>query len=261
MYVSVIPYTYDAIWYSIIQNIQYILQNPKVHSELSTEKWSPVSSHRKPWRLTWPPSHPPKLLVLLLPVGPARCQKSPSYWKSVGVVILFFHAGWNNHTLKPRFSALFLGKQKLYDWNLGTLRERSHANRQRQMKALGPSRKIHEKICTVTRCESNSLPSFHLCVFTLVWFSKNALKIKRSSKSEALVSVILQSSVSKSTHLLTKKNEVIFQGTFRGHTIVPFRPQGDIHFLPSWKACRFFVVEKVWLAQVASQFETTETRQ
>ena len=122
------------------------------------------------------------------------------------------------------------------------------------MKALGPSRKIHEKICTVTRCESNSLPSFHLCVFTPVrlhkspWngFQKMIWRSRNHQNRRRWYLWFFNHQYLSLPHLLTKKNEVIFQGTFWGPTIVPFRPQGGIHFLPSWKACRF---------------ETTETRQ
>ena len=72
-------YAYNAILYHT--NIQYILQNPKVHSELSTENGLVSPRHGFTW-----PSHPetPRLLVLLLLVGPAVRQAKAVEFENLG---------------------------------------------------------------------------------------------------------------------------------------------------------------------------------
>ena len=138
-------YACNAILYHT--NIQYILQNPKVHSELSTENGLVSPRHGFTW-----PSHPetPRLLVLLLLVGPAVRQAKAVEFENLGT-----HHVW-------------------------VMQEQAAA-----FQALGPSAFFlsFKRWPVASPKLYRILSSGETSPVTLVGFSKKDLKIKKSMKS------------------------------------------------------------------------------
>ena len=141
-----------------------------------------------------------------------------------GCHLVFFTQVGTTTPWNPVLTPFFLGKQKLYDWKFRNTSWKKSCKQAALNEGLGSftenSRKnLYGDPLRVKLSTFLSPVRLHTCAssqVTLEWFSKNDLKIKKSSKSEALVSVILQPSVSKSTPPSHKEKWSHFSRDFLG---------------------------------------------